>query len=54
MAEHKGVAADRRKVAAYARSACDVQLDATLTEGGETSTTTSTTSVESPITTTTG
>ena len=53
MAEHRGVAADRKKVAAYARTKCDVQLDATLTEGG-TSTTTSTTSVESPITTTTG
>jgi hypothetical protein len=46
MAEHEDVAADRTKVADYAQDECDVQLDATLTEGSaSTSTSTTSTSV---------
>jgi hypothetical protein len=37
MADHEGVEADRAKVADYAQATCDVQLDATLSEGGATS-----------------
>jgi hypothetical protein len=57
VAEHKGVAADRSKVADFAQAQCDVQLDATLTEGGATSTTSSTIAATAPtgtVTTTTG
>ena len=43
MADHEGVDADRAKVAAYAKEQCDVQLDATLTEGTRASTTTTST-----------
>lgn len=42
MADHKGVDADRAKVAAFAQDECGVQLDATLTEGTAASTTTTT------------
>src|SRR4051812_43065495 len=62
MARHQGVEAKRAKLTAYARTTCDVQLDATLTEStpsGPTSTTssgsttTSTTLEPAAITTTT-
>lgn len=62
VAEHQGIDDDRAKVAAYAQQRCDVQLDATLTEGAATSTSTSTSVVDPggsssttvPATTTTG
>ncbi|MCU1372228.1 MAG: hypothetical protein JWO77_3422 [Ilumatobacteraceae bacterium] len=53
MADHKGVDADRAAVAAYAQQECDVQLDATLSDGvgaTTTSSTTSTTEVDTIIT----
>ena len=52
MADHKGIDADRAAVADFAQEECDVQLDATLTEGGPAPTTTSTT-ISGLITTTT-
>lgn len=48
VAAHEGVDADRAEVAAFAQDRCDVRLDATLT-GGPTSTTT-TTEVDTVIT----
>ncbi len=60
MTDHEGIDADRSKVAAFAQDECDVQLDATLTEGTATSTSTTvagaTTTVapNSTATTTTG
>ena len=60
MADHEAVDADRAKVAAFAQDECGVQLDATLTEGSATSSTSTTaitggaTSTTAPATTTTG
>ncbi|WP_421119246.1 hypothetical protein ACE2AJ_18050 [Aquihabitans daechungensis] len=58
VAAHEGVASDRSKVADYAQDECDVQLDAALTEGSaSTSTTSSTIAGTAPggtVTTTTG
>ncbi len=57
MAEHKGVAADRAEVADYAQDECGVQLDATLTQGGASASTTTTSAGTAPmdtVTTTTG
>jgi hypothetical protein len=55
MAAHKGIDADRAKVAAYAQKQCDVQLDPTLSEGtGTSSTTGGTVTTTAPETATTG
>lgn len=51
MADHKGVAGSRTKVASYAERNCKVQLDPTLT--GSTTSTTAVTSTTVPATTTT-
>ena len=40
MVRHKGVEADRAKVAAYAKEHCDVQLDPALSDGADAATTT--------------
>jgi hypothetical protein len=53
VADLDGIEADRAAVAEYAQTTCDVQLDATLEEGGATSSTSTTSTTPETATTST-